>query len=66
MTDPTPTPEPRYLAKLLDLARRGVLRPGFQDVAIFHDTWCAQLTGAPCNCDADICLMPSPADTGQN
>jgi hypothetical protein len=66
MTNPTTPPEPAYLPKLRALARLGVLRPGCQDVAVYHDHSCALFAGQGCDCDPDIEVLPSPANAWHN
>jgi hypothetical protein len=66
MRKPATPPEPPYLAKLRDLARLGVLRPGAQDVAVYHDPWCSLFAGKACNCDPEIEVLPAPADAARN
>ena len=49
----------KSVEKLLDLIRKGRVRPGVHHILVEHDHWCALLHGVgPCNCDPDIRHAP--------
>jgi len=50
------TETPNYLKKILDLQAKGhFIKPGYSNIQIRHDDWCALLKHkGVCNCDPDV------------
>jgi hypothetical protein len=61
-------PHDNYERKLVEQWRTGALprNPGYHQVIVSHDDWCAIFAGGSCNCDPDIELKCPQSPAAQN
>ncbi len=54
-----PKKQPNYLRRLTQALQGAQIPPGYHNVKIRHDSWCAIFRGGACNCDPEI-ELPFP------